>query len=227
MKNGKPEHAASGVEALIDKLRDQGVRQGQAEASRLVDEAERRADWLLAQARQEAEQLVHHARAEADALRSAGEEALKVAARDLQLDVKEQLTRSFTDQVERLVTQQMDNEAFIRQLVLALVNRVAEDTGLNEADALQIVLPADSIGLEELRRNPQEYRDGQLSRFVQSLAAEQLRAGISFDLHAGAGIRIRLQAEDIEVDLSPAAVSELLLKHLQPRFRAMLEGVIR
>lgn len=227
MKGKQAEHAASGVEALIEKLREQGVRQGQDEASRLVEEAERRADWLLTQARQEADQLVEHARKEAAALRTAGEEALKVAARDLQLEVKEQLTRSFTDQVERLVAQQMDNEDFIRTLILALAGRVSDDTGLAEAKSIQLLLPADSIGLEELRRNPQEYREGQLSRFVQSLAAEQLRAGVSLDLHCGNGIRIRLLDQDIEVDLSPAAVSELLLKHLQPRFRAMLEGVIR
>ncbi|MDF2181271.1 ATPase [Neptuniibacter sp. CAU 1671] len=227
MKSKQAEHAASGVEALIEKLRDQGVRQGQDEASRLVEEAERRADWLLTQARQQADQLVEHARKEAEALRTAGEEALKVAARDLQLEVKEQLTRSFTDQVERLVAQQMDNEDFIRTLILALAGRVSDDTGLAGAKSIQLLLPADSIGLEELRRNPQEYREGQLSRFVQSLAAEQLRAGVSLDLHCGNGIRIRLLDQDIEVDLSPAAVSELLLKHLQPRFRAMLEGVIR
>ena len=44
-------HAASGVEALIERLREQGVEQGQQRAAELVEEAERRAEWLLQQAR--------------------------------------------------------------------------------------------------------------------------------------------------------------------------------
>jgi V/A-type H+-transporting ATPase subunit E len=220
-------HASSGVEELIEKLRQQGVVKGQQEASKLVEEAEHRADWLLSQAQQEAEQIVSKARSEAAKLRQSGEDALKIAARDMHLEVRETLTRSFTDQVERLVAQQMDNEAFMRQLILLLVTKASRDQGIANADALEVVLPDDFIGLDELRRNPKEYREGQLSKFVQSLAAEQMREGVSFDLHQGQGIRVRLSGEEVEVDLGSEAIAKLLLKHLQPRFRAIIEGVIR
>lgn len=220
-------HASSGVEELIEKLRQQGVEKGQQEASKLVEEAEHRADWLLSQARQEAEQIVSKARAEAAKLRQSGEDALKIAARDMHLEVRETLTHSFTDQVERLVAQQMDNEAFMRKLILLLVTKASRDQGIANADTLEVLLPDDFIGLDELRRNPKEYREGQLSQFVQSLAAEQMREGVSFDLYAGKGIRVRLSGDEVEVDLSSEAIAKLLLKHLQPRFRAIIEGVIR
>jgi V/A-type H+-transporting ATPase subunit E len=54
-----------------------------------------------------------------------------------------------------------------------------------------------------------------------------LREGITLDTHDGKGIRIRTSGEDTEIDLSDRALAELLLRHLQPRFRAILEGVIR
>ena len=38
------------------------------------------------------------------------------------------------------------------------------------------------------------------------------------------GARVRAKGEDAEVDLSDAAVSELLIRHMTPRFRAILEG---
>ncbi|QEQ95629.1 ATPase [Neptunomonas concharum] len=220
-------HASSGVEALIEQLREQGVRTGQQEASRLIEEAEHRADWLLSQARQEAEQLVANARREAEHLRKAGEDALRIAARDMNLEVKESLGKSFTDQVERLVSQQMDNPEFLQRLIIELVGKSRVDMGLDATEKVEVLLPQTFIGLEELRRNPSEYRDGQLSKFVQSLTAEQLREGLSIGLHEGKGIKVSLVGQEIEVDLSSAAISQLLLKHLQPRFRAILEGVIR
>lgn len=220
-------HASSGVEALIEQLREQGVRTGQQEASRLIEEAEHRADWLLSQARQEAEQLVADARREAEHLRKAGEDALRIAARDMNLEVKESLGKSFTDQVERLVSQQMDNPEFLQRLIIELVGKSRVDMGLDATEKVEVLLPQTFIGLEELRRNPSEYRDGQLSKFVQSLTAEQLREGLSIGLHEGKGIKVSLVGQEIEVDLSSAAISQLLLKHLQPRFRAILEGVIR
>lgn len=33
--------------------------------------------------------------------------------------------------------------------------------------------------------------------------------------------------QEVEVDLTDQAIAKLLLRHLQPRFRALLEGVIR
>lgn len=227
MSKEQKSHASSGVEALIEKLKQQGVNKGQQEASQLVEEAERRADWLLAQAKQEAELIRNKAKADAKKLRQSGEDALKIAARDMHLEVRETLSHSFTDQVERLVAQQMDNEAFMRQLILSLVSKASHNHGIAHAESLEILLPDDFIGLDELRRNPKEYREGKLSQFVQSLAAEQMREGISFDIHEGKGIRVRLRGEEVEVDLSSDAIAKLLLKHLQPRFRALIEGVIR
>jgi V/A-type H+-transporting ATPase subunit E len=40
------------------------------------------------------------------------------------------------------------------------------------------------------------------------------------------GIRIVLKDDGLVVDLTDAAVAEVILRHLQPRFRALLEGVV-
>ncbi|BBB28424.1 ATPase [Neptunomonas japonica] len=225
--NNKSELASSGVEALIEQLREQGVKNGQKEASKLIEEAEHRSDWLLEQARLEAEQILVKARREAAHLKNAGEDALKIAARDLHLEVKESLAHSFAGQVERLVAHQMDNGAFMQKLILELVGKVREEMALDKAAHVEVLLPRDFIGLEELRRSPHEYKEGQLSHFVQSLTAEQLREGVEIAFYEGRGIKVRLSSQKVEVDLSEDAVSRLLLKHLQPRFRAIVEGVIR
>jgi len=220
-------HPSSGVEALIERLRDQGVKQGQQEAERLINEAQRRADWVVTQAEEEAAETLTRARAEAEKLRNSTLDALRMAARDMHLQIKETLTHSFSDQVHRLVAKQLDNEEFLRQLILELVGRVREDAKLDGHAEKELLLPAGVIGLDELRRNPAEYKQGQLSRFVQSLAGDILSDGVSFGVSRGRGIRVRISASETEVDLSDEAVADMLLKHLQPRFRAILEGVIK
>ena len=81
----------------------------------------------------------------------------------------------------------------------------------------------------ELRRRPEELREGSLSHFVLSVANNVLRDGVSFgtpeDLTGG--IRVRLQEGEIQVDLTPEKVAEVLLEHLHPRFRAILEGTVK
>ncbi len=220
-------HASSGIEALIDKLRQEGVDKGRSEAGQILRDAEKEADLLLKQAREEADAMISKAKREVAQKQQAGEDALKMAARDLLLDVKESLARSFTDQVERLIEQQMNNPEFVQRMVLELVGRTAKSAGLDEAEQVEVLLPENVIGLDELRRNADEYKTGRLSQFVQSLSVELLRDGVSFNTHTGSGIRVRLVGKEVEVDLTDSAVSQLLLRHLQPRFRALLEGVIR
>lgn len=220
-------HASSGIEALIEKLRQEGVDKGRTEADQILRDAEKEAELLLRQAKEEANAMVSKAKREVAQKQQAGEDALKMSARDLLLDVKESLARSFTDQVERLIEQQMDNEEFVRRMVLELVGRTSKDAGLDQAEKLDVLLPESVIGLDELRKNADEYKTGRLSQFVQSLSVDLLREGVNFKTHSGSGIRVRLVGKEVEVDLTDTAVAKLLLRHLQPRFRALLEGVIR
>ncbi|KAA0876489.1 ATPase [Nitrincola tapanii] len=226
MNRQEKHHPSSGVEALIEQLRSQGVDKGREEAQALLKDARQEAQKLREAAEHEAEQLLQKAKREAEQLHQAGEAALKMAARDLLLDLKESMARSFADQVERLVEQQMDNREFMQRLILELAGKVCRQTQM-DAEGLEVLLPEEFIGLDELRRNAHEYRQGRLSQFVQSLSADLLREGVVFDTHEGQGIRIRLQGRDVEIDMTDAAVAQVLLKHLQPRFRALLEGVIR
>ncbi|QYZ66556.1 MAG: ATP synthase subunit epsilon [Gammaproteobacteria bacterium (ex Lamellibrachia satsuma)] len=41
------------------------------------------------------------------------------------------------------------------------------------------------------------------------------------------GIRLSIRGDAIKLDVTEAAVTELLLAHLQPRFRALVEGIVR
>ena len=90
-------------------------------------------------------------------------------------------------------------------------------------------LPRDVVGLDDLRRNPEELKEGSLTHFVAATAGVMLREGLVFSRAEGSqsGIRVKLLDSGVSIDLTEQAVAELLLAHLQPRFRALLEGVVK
>ena len=85
------------------------------------------------------------------------------------------------------------------------------------------------MGLEQLRRDPEEVKEGTLSHFVATVTKDMLREGIEIGTRDddSSGIRIQLREEDIEIELTDQAIAELLLRHLVPRFRAIMEGIIQ
>jgi V/A-type H+-transporting ATPase subunit E len=220
---------AAGVEALIARLRDEGVAKGREEAGRIEREAQNKAASLRREAEAEAERVRAEARQEAAALRTAGEDALRLAMRDTVLELKAVLTREVNEKVHRLITTELKREAFLRELILEVARRGRDEAGAEPEDAMEVVLPHELVSIEELRRNPLELREGSLSHFVLAVASEVLGDGVRFtvaedDAH---GIRIRLQDKHLEIDLTDTKVAELILAHLQPRFRAILEGTVK
>ena len=84
-----------GVDALIAKLRNEGVAAGQTEADKLREAARNEADKIVAEAKQEADAYLKKARTDADNYRAAGEEALNTAMRDAVLKMKAGLSGPF------------------------------------------------------------------------------------------------------------------------------------
>jgi V/A-type H+-transporting ATPase subunit E len=220
---------SSGVEALIERLRDEGVADGHRQADKLIAAARHEAEEIVAEAKHEAEAILRQTRLDSEMVRNAGEEALRTAMRDTVLKMKGHLSTRFSEEVRRLVAAEMAQEPFLERLILEVAGRARRDAGLDEAEQAEILLPEDVVGLEELRRHPEKLREGSLSHFVLSVASGLLRDGVelrSSDRLEG-GIRISLQAGEIQVDLTPAKVAEVLLEHLHPRFRAILEGTVK
>ena len=220
---------SSGVDALIARLREEGVSAGRAEAERILTEARSEAQQLLDKATREARERLYTARKEADAYRAAGEAALKTAMRDTVLDMKATLVERFSSDVKRLVSHQLQDPEVLKQMILEVAGRVREEGGLGAEDELEFILPEAVVGLEELRGNPEELRKGPMTDLVFGLTGEMLRAGVTFSAadDMTAGLRVRVQDKDITFDLTEAAVAGLLLQHLQPRFRAILEGIVK
>lgn len=216
-----------GVDALIDKLRSDGVEAGQADAEKLRADAKAEAAKILADAKREADAYQKKARSESDKYRAAGEEALNTAMRDAVLTMKAGLTDRFREDVERLVTKEMADPHLLKQMILEVVGRAAAEANLD--GKVQVILPAKVATQEDIKQNADDIQSGKLTKYVLGLTAEMLREQV--ELHASGdaqnGIRVRAEDQGVVLDLTDKAVASLLMEHLQPRFRAVLEGVIR
>ncbi|MFO7761766.1 MAG: hypothetical protein R6V20_09170 [Desulfobia sp.] len=218
---------SSGVQELINRLREEGLAEGRQESEKIISKAHQKAKQIVDQAHSEADKIREEARQEAEHYRKSAQEAVQLAARDTVLSLKSTLTRQFAQRIGGLVKENLREEDFLREVILEIAGQALPEEKRDQK--MEIILPEDVVGLEELRRHPEKVKEGSLGRFMLAGAADQLRDGVT--LHSSkkqkAGLTIRLVEEEVRIDLTDEAVTELLLEHLLPRFRALIEGSIQ
>jgi V/A-type H+-transporting ATPase subunit E len=217
---------AFGVEALIERLRNEGVGSGRAEAEKIVKDARAEAQTIVSKAQGEVDQIVGRARTEAANLEKAGHQALEVAARDTVLDLKNRLSQRVARELKSLVGEEVQRQEILEKLILEVAGQAREKT--IGAGAVEILLPEKVVSLDEIAKDPAHLEAGPLGRFADLVARKMLRQGVTLTSspNVKAGIKVRLTDKGIELDLSDKAIADLLLQHLQPRFRALLEGIV-
>jgi V/A-type H+-transporting ATPase subunit E len=223
MKQGSESTAAQGVQELIDRIRGEGVNAGREEGERILSEAKREAAALRAAAEAQARDTIARAREQIEREKAAGIEALKNAARDAMLELRGNVRAAFEQHVQRLVSAQMQDTGFVRSLILALAGHAA-DQFISDRDAVIFLskelagspdaVPADPSVQEKIRNA------------VLGSSGAMLREGITLLPEDGVsgGARVRLVGQDLEIDLTDRTVTRLLLKHLLPRYQAIVEG---
>lgn len=211
---------ASGVQALIDRIREEGVRAGEDESTRLVQEAEAKAAEVLAEARAESKEMLKKAREQIANEREAAEEALRLAARDTIQELSAFVLEAFERQVKRFVTTQLEDRDFLREVIETLAVRTARDTIHDEA--VEILLSDHLIE----RDSGDADAEARIRQFILGLSSESLREGIEFKLdpHIESGVSVRVVGGDLRIDINDESITEFLVRHLLPRYRRILAG---
>jgi V/A-type H+-transporting ATPase subunit E len=209
----------SGVQNLVDRIRDQGILAANEKANKILRDAEAKSAKLLTDAKLEVEKLRETARLEIEADHAAALEALKLSARDAMLQLKAKVSSEFEVFVQRLVTSATRDEQFIKAIVLVLAGHVQEEL-IGDKD-IQIML-SESILTGKLNEELSE----RAKQTILTLSSEMLRQGVelipSSDIQGGANVR--LVKDKLEIDLSDKAIAGLLYQRMMPRFQAILEG---
>lgn len=220
--------ASSGVEQLIARLRDQGVNAGRTEADAIIEQATTQAEALLDEAKTKAKRIVDEARSEADRLENAGKEALRIATRDTILRFQQELMDYFNERVRRLVSEQLADPKILGRLIVEVAADASRTAGTKESKNIEVLLPAEIVSVEDLKRNP-EVLKGKLTELVKGIAQVTWREGVTFKAldPEVKGIRVHVTDKDLDIDLTTKAVADILIEHMQPRFRALMQGIIQ
>lgn len=220
--NDNTGNLSHGIQELIDSLHQDGVAAGRTEGRRVVAEAETRAKWIIEQAKQEAQQVRQQANTEADYIRQAGKEALELAYRDTLLKLKDQLLAQFSENLRRLVSQELTEADLLSRLIVSIAGN--SDLPAGEAD---IELPTEAAAAADISAHPEMLKGDALVGYVSDLTANMLRDGVALGVgRHGAGLLIHLREGNVKIELTDEVVASLLLSFLLPRFRALLEGVV-
>ena len=214
-----------GVQELINRLRDDGVRAGQAEADQVLQDARRQAAEIVSQAKAEATEILEKARNEIETEKRSAIASLKVAIRDTELKMEAELKATFAAHVKRLVSVEMRDVEFLKQIILAIAGTAAGDKACGE-QPVNILLPEHLFHSDERETRLTDEGRENFRRLVLGISGDMLREGVDLkpSESIGGGIRIQLVGEDLEIDLSDKAISELLLQTMLPRYRSLVAG---
>ena len=205
--------------------RDDGVQAGREEAETLVREAKAQVQDIIEKAKTESREIRDRTFKDIELEKTAAREALQLAVRDTILDLKSSIRARFADQVKRVVSLELEDKDFLRQLILAIAGEVG--SRIADKSPMEILLSDTAFPEEIAQRKEASNAKDRTRHMILAITREMLREGIELK-PAGkdiSGIRIRIVDEDLEIDLTDECVSKLLLKHLIPRFREVLEGI--
>lgn len=198
------------VEKICSLLRRETLEPAQREAKDVVANAEAERDRILADAESQAKQLMGKARTQIEQEQSLFQTSLQQAGKQAIELLKQRIQQSlFNPALEKFVEQGSRDPALMAQLITALVKALDRD-GLS-VDVAAVV--AKGISVEEVNR--------QLAKnILESLKDHTVTVG-----DFAGGVKVKLQAKKMTLDISDEALKDVLATFLRDQFRTTLFGL--
>ena len=198
---------ASELQSLLDKIQAEGIDKANAEAERILADAQAKAAGIIADS--EAKALAAKRQSEADAalFQQRAEQAVRQAARDvllsLRADLDQTLQRVFLSQISEALS--LD---FLRGLIADVVR--AYSSSPEAAHGMDIAIaPAHVDALEAI-----------VLKEARQMAASGIRVASNADVRSG--FRLTLAHGRIEHDFTASAIQDVFAKFLRPALAKMI-----
>ena len=184
------------LQGLLEKINRDGVEKADAEAKKIIDAAQAKADALIKDALAKAAQSKADAEKAAAAYSERAAETIRQAARDVVIGVKDSVTALLENLLAKDVAKALGEETAATQIV---------------ADAIKALT------------GPGEIRCGdKLAAALKSQLAALKSFSVTTDDTLGAGFTVRLDGGRVEHDFTAATISTELAKRLRPDLAKLL-----
>ncbi|MDH3709351.1 MAG: hypothetical protein OER04_05665 [Cyclobacteriaceae bacterium] len=187
------------LDQLIASLKTEAIEQAEKESATILEEAETRAHEILAAAEAKKNSLIMEAKKEAQAIVDEGQSALKVAARDLSISVRNQLLELFRKTFEAEV-----RDSFGPDLIRSVITRVIENVGTD----VELRLPNNFMK--------------ELSEYIHEHVATASSISIIQDSALLEGLSIVKKDQGWSYDISPEQVMEAVMPQLNAKWIQIL-----
>ncbi|PRX55415.1 hypothetical protein [Flagellimonas meridianipacifica] len=190
------------LDELITTLKSEAIEAADKEANQILENAQNQAQRIITEAEAKKVELLKQAQKEAQATLNKGDAALKQAARDLKVSVRNDLLRLL-----KVVLQQEVESSFTPELIENAVLKVIENVG--SGSALQLAESMETKLAENI---------------CKRLQSNSNISEITKDSNLLIGFVVTKTKEGWSYEITPEEVTELLNKHLGPRWALMLKN---
>ena len=191
------------IQELTEKIYNEGVKQGQVEADRLIAEAEARAKKIEADATARAEEIIKSAEHRSSGLKKNTESELRLYTAQLIDSLKSSISNQIQGEVAKNSVQALSSDpSFVREFILKLAERFDLTRGIE-------ISTADAEGLQA---------------YFTSHAKSLLESGVSIRSVAGKPTDFTVAPKDgsFKVQFGEAEFIELFKSFLRPEMNRML-----
>ena len=197
------------LQALTDKLYQDGLSKGKEEGERLLQEAKAQASRIVESAQEQAKEIVEKARKEAEGLKNNTLTEIKITSRQMISTLKEEV----------------ENHLMQRSLAPALHSAMeqVEFVQLVIVKAMECFKPAEHNGLSLELLLPEDYRN-RFDKFLEGQLGADLKAGleVKFDGELKGGFKIVNKTEGYQLSFTEEDFMALFEEYARPRIKQLL-----
>ena len=197
------------LQALTDKLYQDGLSKGKEEGERLLQEAKAQASRIVESAQEQAKEIVEKARKEAEDLKNNTLTEIKITSRQMISTLKEEV----------------ENHLMQRSLSPALHSAMeqVEFVQLVIVKAMECFKPAEHNGLSLELLLPEDYRN-RFDKFLEGQLGADLKAGleVKFDGELKGGFKIVNKTEGYQLSFTEEDFMALFEEYARPRIKQLL-----
>lgn len=197
------------MQALTDKLYQDGLSKGKEEGERLLQEAKAQASRIVESAQEQAKEIVEKARKEAEDLKNNTLTEIKITSRQMISTLKEEV----------------ENHLMQRSLAPALHSAMeqVEFVQLVIVKAMECFKPAEHNGLSLELLLPEDYRS-RFDKFLEGQLGADLKAGleVKFDGELKGGFKIVNKTEGYQLSFTEEDFMALFEEYARPRIKQLL-----
>jgi len=192
------------LDSLIEKIKSDGVDAAKKQADKILADAKKTADAIVKEANAEADKARKKAEADAEAYRKNAETAIKQAARDTVLVMKEKIGEMFEQALMEDISKTLDKD-LLQKIILKLAGAWA-----GEGDLEVLVNEKDVEALQaQLKRSLSTNLKGSLD--------------LRIDKKIEHGFRIGKKGENLYYDFTDESILEALRIFLNPKLAELLK----